>query len=1293
MCATFKFLLSALIPLTSLLAAAGQHVYWIAPNATQCGDLRPCQTLDDYNEYNSSLFSKSHTKWIFLQGRHFLRSRITIENAVNVTLTGEHPCTNGSELGQCSTIVSAVNCDSEENKDEGTDFESPYVIDYMNWFQPWPCVFDSSPFINRPMTYIPATYYTKPSYAVTMVHCSDIVVNDLNIIHIPKRDYESCDSSLFKFENVTNLALYSVTSEDFLQTDSSESESDSVLVVKPSGTFIVNNSHLESLSVEEPICSHLLVVGSYFRRRGIKFSTYNDCWKQECDWNSEVIIANCQFDHAGIKTDLYGSSHISLKVNKCLFQNSEHPFEILGVTNNRTVLSVNVSDTFFIHNEGDYVVNLDLNDGINPFTKVTFYNVTFANNSGMEASRGCMITAKLAGFVPNHVRAPVVIFDSCKFQCNRFYYHEVCMNGFPQSYPVQFKGHNVIQHNDGGGVHINNSALWVQGWLEIKDNGHYLSIVHSGLKISTNSQIWLNNNSQVNIVNNKGFGVFVTFQYGVDYLSPNPCFFSLVHDGDMRSGLLVREGDNFSALLAISKNVLMLDSVTYETSVLGNQVYNAHLQTCIQKDQTENKVDMKKYLKLDSWDETSIGSPPYNICLCDVTQPNIKDNWICNSRVFKRTVHPGLAVSIGVVTLGDLYLVQPAHITIVTSEETRYYNKSITGCTELHTFTPRWSPSTHNFSIIARSLLKNEKMSVRTNVIIEVTSQCPPGMSIFQLKETNECRCNQLLTSHGFRCEIKPHGYHNIITYTPATSHQWLGYWNGQLTVSDNCPLHYCSSDNSSLLTTGITLEDLNTSVQCDSKSKRQGLLCSQCATGTSSQFGSFRCTEECTFAGLLMIPLDAIVGILLVVFLFLFNFTVLQGDVVGIAFYANIVCIMDEFLLKYAPRPFYGILAFINVSSGFEVCLFNGMDEFTKAVGKFMFPFYLFSLVIIIIIAAHKFNLKIFRVRFVGRRSVPVLATIMLLTYSGLINAVIYGLQYTTIYNVDSGTHRLVWLHQPELEYFRGKHIAVGILCLLVLLFYLLPLTIVTLFGDLFRMCSHNLWYSHFLDVFHGAFRYPFGFWFGTRLLFRMVFITLNITTNTPVVAYTIFLTTGAIILLQFLLEPFRTDNVTIYRPDSERKVTQKDLMKEKISKIFRPKIIDSLFLFNIMFMTTAVLGSTDFSPICATIGVCLSLSLAFLQLTAVVVHHTYHYFPLPDSTSQRMEALRERLIDFRERMRERRRARNVTDTPEISPVQITYLSASMCFNSEEYPSSSSSSEEENDSERDEMRENTTMV
>ena len=192
--------------------------------------------------------------------------------------------------------------------------------------------------------------------------------------------------------------------------------------------------------------------------------------------------------------------------------------------------------------------------------------------------------------------------------------------------------------------------------------------------------------------------------------------------------------------------------------------------------------------------------------------------------------------------------------------------------------------------------------------------------------------------------------------------------------------------------------------------------------------------------------------------------------------------------------------------------------------------------------------------------------------------------------------------------------------------------------------------------------------------------------------VAYTIFLTTGCVILLQLLMEPFRIDNVTIYRPDPERKITRRDLIKSKLSKIFRPKVIDSLFLYNLQFITAAVFISNDISSTYTTVGVCMSMALAIIQFIAVTVHHAYHYFPLPESTSQRVEALRERFTDFRAR-KERRARRNPVDPANSTPVQITYLSASMCFNSEDYTSSSSSSSgEECDNDKTREGEETMM-
>ena len=69
-------LLLALIIILCGVYVHGQHTYWIAPDVTQCRDERRCQTLENYTRHNASLFSTSHTKWIFLQGEHHLKDNI-----------------------------------------------------------------------------------------------------------------------------------------------------------------------------------------------------------------------------------------------------------------------------------------------------------------------------------------------------------------------------------------------------------------------------------------------------------------------------------------------------------------------------------------------------------------------------------------------------------------------------------------------------------------------------------------------------------------------------------------------------------------------------------------------------------------------------------------------------------------------------------------------------------------------------------------------------------------------------------------------------------------------------------------------------------------------------------------------------------------------------------------------------------------------------------------------------------------------------------------------------------------
>ena len=712
----------ALILLTILSATTGQHVYWIAPNATQCGDRTPCQTLDDYTEYNSSLFSTSHTKWIFLPGVHHVKTSVIIENAVNVTLTGEHPCTNSSEPSQCTTLLNVLNCDDEEIPKKTSMYGCYDLFRYRYRFNPT----FSSPFYPGISKYLlPANLYTlAPStsdsnelYLFMIKKCSGVVVHDFNIQNIPEEEYkEYCravsNPVVFNFEQVSNVALYSVTctSERFTL----GATFTSVKFTEPSGVIIVNNSLLESLLIQQPKHYHLVITKSHLRGKLIISLKYVLPKKYPF---SSITFDNCQFVGASVEIDdFYYSSVI---IDKCVFESSKCTFKVRKPVNNETSpSSIKVLDTRFIHSYGQsYLVMLH---DINPFTKVTFSNITFENNSANYPGL-CIMTVKYFWqndlVVNTQASTPAIIFENCTFQWNRFYYHQICLHHFSQMYPVQFKGHNLIQQNKGGGMYLSNSVLWVQGWLDIiNNNGYFMSVTVYGLRISNinieSSQIWLGNNSKINIINNQGFGVFVPFKE--DHVRSNSCFISLVHDHEMPFESLFAEDDlgNFNASLVVSGNYFHFRDIMHG-KYLGNQIYNAHLQNCIERLKKGNETrsleedKIKKYLKLDTWDETVIGSPPYDVCLCDVTQPNIRDHWICNSPIFNRTVYPGLPVTLAAVGLGDLYLVQPANFTVITGAETRY-NKSISGCTELHTLPEPKLDTTKVFQVVRNCTLLSQ---------------------------------------------------------------------------------------------------------------------------------------------------------------------------------------------------------------------------------------------------------------------------------------------------------------------------------------------------------------------------------------------------------------------------------------------------------------------------------------------------------------------------------------------------------------------------------------------------------
>ena len=132
----------------------------------------------------------------------------------------------------------------------------------------------------------------------------------------------------------------------------------------------------------------------------------------------------------------------------------------------------------------------------------------------------------------------------------------------------------------------------------------------------------------------------------------------------------------------------------------------------------------------------------------------------------------------------------------------------------------------------------------------------------------------------------------------------------------------------------------------------RSGVLCGSCQQNLSHVLGTSNC-KECSSNFLLLIPVFIVAGIALVAFLMLLNLTVSVGTINGLIFYANIV--RANHAIFFPPdtnNEFLSIfIAWLNLDLGIETCFYSGLDAYVKTWLQFLFPLYIWIVVLLIIV------------------------------------------------------------------------------------------------------------------------------------------------------------------------------------------------------------------------------------------------------------------------------------------------------------------------------------------------------
>ena len=486
-------------------------------------------------------------------------------------------------------------------------------------------------------------------------------------------------------------------------------------------------------------------------------------------------------------------------------------------------------------------------------------------------------------------------------------------------------------------------------------------------------------------------------------------------------------------------------------------------------------------------DPSLISSNPIDVCLCEGGKYN------CSNRYPTYSVYPGELLELSAVVIGDMQgLVNSTVLAICTK------GVELGDLQYIQRFKSR------NCAKFTYSIFVNISHSIhaslhlyynkRGRIIIPLyVLACPAGFTLNRKKKVCDC-APPLLTIGIVSCYISGRSIQRQGTVWIGALQQNTNYTS--VIYSNACPFSYCCINK---LNITVNQTHLDQDVQCNDN--RAGILCGGCRANHSLALGSNRCLPGCTNNRLSLVVAFAAAGIALVFFIKILNLTVSQGTLNGLIFYANIIGAQPILVRPTRGSPaspavsFLSVfIAWLNLDLGIETCFFKNMDAYVKAWLQFTFPVYVWIIALFVIFIS---KYSIHASRFFGNNSVPVLATLILLSYTKLLRAVISPLSVSHIQFLN-GTRIPVWERDGNFQYLTGKHIPLMVLALTVLIVLIIPFTFVVISIQWFNRGTHYrvlCWVSKlkpFIDAFTGPLKDNHRYWVGVLLLARCVILLI---------------------------------------------------------------------------------------------------------------------------------------------------------------------------------------------------------
>ena len=849
------------------------------------------------------------------------------------------------------------------------------------------------------------------------------------------------------------------------------------------------------------------------------------------------------------------------------------------------------------------------------FTQVFFTSSTMTNHNPVAPDKPYMTNAMAISVIGPRYScdfvSSAVVITSVLFVNN----HHSTLFQSPNPPVVYLENTNNVTfidcafyNNRGTAIYAFNTNFFISGTLAFIDNTAFEG---GALSFYGDSHVYVSENSSIAFANNSaeqvGGAVFVSQDLTVD----NYCFLQFLFDDNQPHP---QNCPNTPYIFNTTINVT-ISFINNTAQKGGDAIYGASLYSCDILGYNgwqflESNFTNTSFHPNTEQDPSVVSSDPARVCLC-----NINGTPDCTVLFFNKTVYPGEDFSISAAVVGDQFGTVDGSVYTQFLPQNSHENSAILGelqslqqtnherCTNILYYvasapamvvlvltgsdiTVTEFPSKHEMALIGMDI-KNYRLNGTISnrlltfpVYINVTLlPCPLGFVLSNY--TSLCVCDPQLLKTDITC--------NITTQTIQRSGTiWVGIHNSEVVVLKYCPFGYCKS-------TVIDVNLKQPDTQC--AFKHSGILCGACQPGLSFTLGSNRCLP-CSNSYLVLLLAFAFAGLALVFFIKVLNLTVAQGTINGLIFYANVIWAnRTTFFPAGDTNPLTVFIAWLNLDFGIETCFFNGLDAYWKTWLQFNFIWIIVALIVILS------RYSAIAAKLIGNNSVPVIATLFLLSYAKIQRAVITAIAFNSL-ELPDGSKVAVWSFDGNIQYLGPKHLPLFVFAILVLLFIWLPYTMTLLFAQCIQRMEHHrirrwmLRLKPFFDAYAAPFNDKHRYWVGALLLARgilLLIVAIDPNLNDNLLA----VVTVAVVLLMY------TANLPhVYPGSTDDRVGRREYWVGSVYKKWYLSLLESSFIFNLAVLSAATLYVNtqwgSYAPFTY-----ISVGVALCQFIGMVIFH----------------------------------------------------------------------------------------